>query len=353
MVVCFTETETGSERFFEEELQDHRIGFFPDLEDIPIETECLSIFINSRITAEFLANHSSLHFIATRSTGVDHIDLEACNARGIAVSSVPAYGENTVAEHTFALLLAVSRRIRQALMIKRKGQFSLEMFRGFDLKGKTIGVVGAGRVGLHVIRIAKAFGMQVIAMDPNPSGVLSEVLGFDYVSFDELLQRSQIISLHAPFTPATLHLFNREAFAKCRRGVIIINTARGSLIKTEALLEALDSGLVAGAGLDVLEDERLFRNEGSRLVADRIIKDLQRISSPEEAHIRNPERLAEIQQLTANESLLSRPNVVFTPHIAFNSVEAVHRINEVTVENILAFAAGSPINLVNAQVTAS
>lgn len=347
MIICFTETEKSSERFLEEHLQDHAIGFFSDLEDIPAEAECLSIFINSRITREFLENHGQLRLIATRSTGVDHIDLASCNERNIAVSSVPTYGENTVAEHTFALLLAISRRIRQALTAKRRGQFSLEAFRGFDLKDKTIGIVGAGRIGLHVIRIAKAFGMQVIATDPIPSSLLSEVLDFEYVSFDELLQRSHIISLHAPFTAATLHLFNRETFAKCRRGMILINTARGSLIKTEALLEALDSGVVAGAGLDVLEDERLFRSEGSRLMTDRIIKDLQQISSPEEMHIRNPERLAEIQRLTANESLLSRSNVVFTPHIAFNSAEAVQRINEVTLQNIIAFAAGTPINLVS------
>jgi D-lactate dehydrogenase len=112
------------------------------------------------------------------------------------------------------------------------------------------------------------------------------------------------------------------------------------------LLEAIESGLVAGAGLDVLEDERLFRNQASRLVTDRIVKDLQQISSPEEMHLRHPERLAEIQQLTENESLLSRPNVIFTPHIAFNSAEAVHRIDEVTAQNIIAFAAGTPINLV-------
>jgi D-lactate dehydrogenase len=346
MIICFTETESESERFFDEHLQDHALGFFSDLEEIPAEAECLSIFINSRITKEFLENHSQLRLIATRSTGVDHIELEACTERGIAVSYVPTYGENTVAEHTFALLLAISRRIRQALMTKRRGQFSLETFRGFDLKDKTIGIVGAGRIGLHVIRIAKAFGMQVIATDPNPSGLISEVLGFEYVSFDELLQRSHIISLHAPLTPATLHMFDNETFAKCRPGVVIINTARGSLIKTEALLEALDSGMVAGAGLDVLEDERLFRSEASRLVTDRIVKDLQQISSPEEMHIRHPERLAEIQRLTANESLLSRPNVIFTPHIAFNSAEAVQRINEVTLQNIIAFAAGTPINLV-------
>jgi D-lactate dehydrogenase len=346
MIICFTETESESERFFEEHLQSHRIGFFSELEDIPAEAECLSIFINLRITTEFLEKHSQFRLIATRSTGVDHIDLEACNERGIAVSFVPTYGENTVAEHTFALLLAISRRIRQALTMKRGGQFSFEALRGFDLKDKTIGIVGAGRIGLHVIRIAKAFGMQVIATDLNQSVLLSEVLGFEYVSFDELLQRSHIISLHAPLTPATLHLFNHETFAKCRRGVVIINTARGALIKTEALLDAMESGVVMGAGLDVLEDERLFRSEASRLVTDRIVKDLQQISSPEEMHLQHPERLAEIQQLTENESLLSRPNVIFTPHIAFNSAEAVHRIDEVTVQNIIAFAAGTPINLV-------
>jgi D-lactate dehydrogenase len=142
-------------------------------------------------------------------------------------------------------------------------------------------------------------------------------------------------------------MLNRETLAKCRPGVIIINTARGALIKTEALLEAIDSGAVGGVGLDVLEDERLFRSDAPGLVAAQIVADLQQVSSPEEMHMRHPERLAEIQRLTANESLLSRPNVIFSPHIAFNSVEAVRRIDEVTVENILAFAAGKPINVVS------
>jgi D-lactate dehydrogenase len=345
MNIYFTETEPESERFFEAKLHNHGIDFCGELTEIPADADFLSIFINSPIDADFLESHPKLRLIAARSTGVDHIDLKSCNEKGVTVSFVPSYGENTVAEHTFALLLAISRRIRPALTMKRSGKFSFEAFRGFDLKDKTIGIVGAGRIGLHVIRIAKAFGMHVMATDLDRSELLAEVLGFDYVSLDELLQRSDIVSLHVPLTPATVHLLNRGTLAKCRRGVIIINTSRGGLIETEALLEAMGSGVVAGVGLDVLEDERLFRSDASKLVAEQIVADLQRISSPEERHMRNPERLAEIQRLTANETLLSRPNVIFTPHIAFNSAEAVRRIDELTVQNILAFAAGKPINV--------
>lgn len=346
MNVYFTETEPESEQFFETSLPNEQIAFFEDLTETPADAECLSIFITSRITTEFLEAHPSLRFIATRSSGVDHIDLDECSRRGVTVSYVPSYGENTVAEHTFALLLAISRRIRQALTMKRGGSFSFEALRGFDLKDKTIGLIGAGRIGLHVIRIAKAFGMNVVAFDVNRADVLAEVLGFQYVEFDDLLQRSDIVSLHVPLTPVTVHLLNRDTLAKCRRGVVIINTSRGALIDTVALIEAMDSGIVTGVGLDVLEDERLFRSDATRLVADQIVADLQRVSSPEETHMRNPERLAEIQRLTANESLLSRPNVVFTPHIAFNSAEAVRRIDEVTVQNIVGFVAGKPINIV-------
>ena len=346
MIICFTETEPQSESYFETHLAEEQISFCDELTEVGPDVECLSIFIGSRITDQFLQDHQKLRFIATRSTGVDHIDLAACNQRGVTVSFVQSYGENTVAEHTFALLLAISRRIRQAITMKRGGSFSFEALRGFDLKDKTIGVVGAGRIGLHVIRIAKAFGMNVLAYDINPAPIIAEVLGFEYVAFEELLQKSDIVSLHAPLNPGTLHMLNRENLAKCRPGVIIINTGRGALIDTEALLAALDSGLVGGAGLDVLEDERLFRSDASKLVAEQIVADLQRISSPEETHMRNPERLAEIQRLKANESLLSRSNVVFTPHIGFNSAEAVRRIDEVTVANIRAFAAGRPINVV-------
>jgi D-lactate dehydrogenase len=346
MKVCFTETEPESERYFEANLLGEDIEFFDDLSGVPPDAECLSVFIASKIDLDVFKTHPKIRFVTTRSSGVDHIDLDACKAHGVTVSYVPSYGENTVAEHTFALLLAISRRIRQSSTMNRTGSFSFEALRGFDLKDKTIGVVGAGKIGLHVVRIAKAFGMNVIAYDVNAPAIIAEILGFDYVSLDDLLRRSDIISLHTPLLPATFHLLNRDTLAKCRRGAIIINTARGALIDTEALLEALDSGLVGGVGLDVLEDERLFRADASKLVTEQIVADLQKISSPEERHMRHPERLAEIQRLKANESLLSRPNVIFTPHIAFNSAEAVRRIDEVTVQNIRAFAADAPINVV-------
>jgi D-lactate dehydrogenase len=169
------------------------------------------------------------------------------------------------------------------------------------------------------------------------------------VPFDETLQRSHILTLHIPLTPATVHLLDRNAFAKCRRGVLVINTARGGVIHTESLLEALESGLVGGAGLDVLEDERVFRKEASRVITDQIVAHLHaEPTSPEERHQRDPERLEEIRRLGRNERLLARNNVVFTPHTAFNSVEAVERIDAVTTENIRAFLAGTPVNVVSA-----
>jgi D-lactate dehydrogenase len=156
-----------------------------------------------------------------------------------------------------------------------------------------------------------------------------------------------VLSLHVPLTPATVHLIDRDAFAKCREGVIVINTARGGVIDTEALLEALDSGRVAGAGLDVLEDERVFRKTASRVIADQIVEVLHaEPASPEERHQRDPERLQELRTLGRNEALLARPDVVFTPHVAFNSVEAVERIDNVTIENIRAFVAGTPTNTI-------
>ena len=149
---------------------------------------------------------------------------------------------------------------------------------------------------------------------------------------------------YAPLTSETYHMLNREAFAKCRRGVILINTERGALIDTVALNEALDDGIVAGAGLDVLEDERVMHKEIGKIVSERIIKDLQGLS--EEAVLRRPDGQREMQNLMQNQRVLARDNVVFTPHVAFNSVEAVERINTLTVENICAFLGGQPLNLV-------
>ena len=268
-----------------------------------------------------------LKMVATRSTGYDHIDLKAARRRGIAVANVPSYGENTVAEHTFALFLSLSRNVHKAYLKTTQADFSLEGLQGFDLKGKILGVVGAGHIGLHVIKIAKGFGMKVLAYDVRRQPFLSEVLDFQYASLNELLQASDIVTLHTPYGPQTHHLINRPAIQQMKRGALLINTARGSLVETDALVWGLDQGIVGGAALDVLEGEDLIKEERQLLSAD----------------------FSKEKLVTAlkNHILLHRENVVITPHIAFFSKEALQRIVETTVSNIFNFLSGTPTNLVN------
>jgi len=306
-------------QFYHEELSN---GHLSEIKSFDV----LSVFIYSRVTAAYLSKLPKIRFIATRSTGFDHLDLAACRKKKIAVSNVPSYGENTVAEHTFALILSLSRNIHKAYVRTMRTDFSLQGLRGFDLKGKTLGVVGAGNIGLHVIRMAKGFSMNVLAFDVNRNRFLEEVLGFRYVSLDELMAQSDIISLHAPHTPKTHHMINRSNIRKIKNGALLINTARGGLIDTHALVEALDKGILGGAGLDALEGEELIKEE----------KQILSQQYPQE----------KLETLLKNHILINRDNVVITPHIAFNSQEALQRIIETTVENIQGFASKSIINRV-------
>ena len=220
-----------------------------------------SVFIRSGASREVLARIPEICGIATRSTGYDHIDVAACRERGLVVSNVPTYGENTVAEHTFGLMLALSRKIHQAYVRTTQGNFSLQGLRGVDLRGRTLGVAGTGHIGLHVIRIGRGFGMRVVATELREQPLLAEVLGFDYLPLDDLLARSDIVSLHVPYTPETHHLQNKDRLTRMRRGSRLIDTARGGLVDAEALLWALDEGILAGAGLDVIEGEELMAEE--------------------------------------------------------------------------------------------
>ncbi|MHB0940071.1 MAG: NAD(P)-dependent oxidoreductase [Armatimonadota bacterium] len=291
------------------------------------DAQILSVFVHSLVTREVIDRMPELRFIATRSTGYDQIDLEACNERGIPVSNVPRYGENTVAEHTFGLILSLSRKIYKAYQRTIAGDFSLRGLEGFDIKDKTLGVVGAGSIGLHVIRIAKGFGMDVLAYDVKPNDLIADVLRFQYVSLEELFRRSDIVSLHAPYSPATHHMINEESLKTFKRGSLLINTARGGLVDTAALLWALDEGILAGAGLDVLEGEELIEEEERLLAA--------------------PEAGEKLRLLLRRNILLRRPDVLVTPHMAFYSQEALERILETTVDNIRAFLEGHPQNVVN------
>ncbi len=286
----------------------------------------LSVFVGSRVGADVIEACPDLELIATRSTGFDHIDLATCAKRGIKVATVPNYGENTVAEHTFALILALSRNVHKAWVRTQRHDFSLGGLQGFDLRGKTLGVIGTGNIGLHVAKIGRGFGMRVLAFDPKPNTVMADVVGFEYAELDDVVGQADIVSLHAPYSPRTHHLVDRELLEKFRRGALLINTARGGLVSTEALLWALDTGILRGAGLDVLEGEEVLTEDRRMLALER-----------------DSERL---RTLIENQLLVGRENVVVTPHIAFDSVEAVQRIREVTAGNIAGFLRGTPQHLV-------
>jgi len=344
VIIYFVETEPGEQEFYTHGLLGHDVRFVPTLAEIGDDAEVLAPFINAKVAGDFLAAHPRLRLIATRSTATDHVDLPACQAHGVAVAHVPFHAETTVAEHTFALLLAISRRMREVMLAPKGGRFSYEATRGFELAGKTLGIIGMGHIGQRVAHLAQAFEMHILACDVAQPAHVASALGFKFVPLDELLAHSEIISLHAPLVPATYHLLNRETLAKCQPGVIIINTARGSLIDTFALRDALDSGQVGGAGLDVLQDERVMRAPASKIIAADIIAHLRSDALAYDA--RDADRIRELEELMLGDAVLARPNVVCTPHVAFNSIEAVERLQQMTVENINAFAAGTPVNLV-------
>lgn len=328
------------DEFFSRELPEHDTRFVKRLEQVDADAEVLSGFIDSTIPASFLESHPALRLIAARSTATDHIDLEACRTRGITVCHVPGYGDTTVAEHTFALLLALSRRLRETMLTPTRGNFSYAAVRGFDLAGKTIGIIGAGHIGRRVASLARAFRMEVLAFDVAPA---DPEPGMQFVPLAELLARSHVVTLHTPLTPETHHIINEASLAQCRRGVILLNTARGGLVQTSALRAALDSGHVGGAGLDVLEDERVMRAPASQIIASEIVRKLQEDGNTRESH--DAERLAALQEVMLSDSILSRSNVVFTPHVAFNSTEAHERLLVTTVQNIRAFLADKPVNV--------
>jgi D-lactate dehydrogenase len=291
------------------------------------DAQIISTFVYSDVDRRVLEQLAAVKMIATRSTGFDHIDLAYCGERGIIVSNVPTYGENTVAEHVFALLLTISHRMREAIERARSGPFSPLGLQGFDLAGKTLGVLGTGSIGRNVIRIARGFEMAVIASDLNRDEALARSLGFRYASFEEVLGAADILTLHVPATATTHNLISDSQFAQMKDGVVLINTARGTLVDARALIEALRRGKVAAAGLDVLPDEPMIREE-AELICSTFCN--QR----------------DLRNVVADHVLLRMPNVVVTPHSAFNTKEAVGRIVRTTIENIEAYIAGRPRNTV-------
>jgi len=293
------------------------------------DAEAVSPFVNSKLGAEVLARFPSLKLVATRSTGYDHIDLAYCAAHGVTVCNVPDYGDSTVAEHVFALLLAVARNLVGAVERTRRGNFSQSGLRGFELRGKTLGVIGTGRIGRRAIEIAKGFGMTVTAFDLHPDEAAAHRLGFRYADVDAVLATADVLTLHVPATPETAGLLSDRAFGLMKPGAVVINTARGNIIDIPALVRALADGRLRAAGLDVLPQEPLIREEAQIFRAD----------APARGH--------DLRALVANHVLLRFPNVIVTPHNAYNTDSAVRRIIETTLDNIEAFARGEPRNVVS------
>lgn len=289
--------------------------------------EVVSTFINSRLDAAVLGHFPDLKLIATRSTGYDHIDLAWCAAEEVEIANVPDYGDVTVAEHSFALMLAAARYLVPAVERTRRGDFSQDDLRGIELRGKTLGVVGTGRIGRRAIEIARGFGMTVIAFDVEPQQSTADDLGFTYLPFAEVLAQADILTLHLPASPQTQDLISDTEFERMKTGALLINTARGNIVSVPALVRALANGKIRAAGLDVLPQEPLVREEAEVFRGPPLAKE-------------------NLEALVANHVLLRFPNVIVTPHIAYNTHEAVARIIDTTIGNIEAFARGSPQNIV-------
>lgn len=331
--IAFFEVEPWEADYLKERLKGHELVFTQERLSMDnaakySDADIISLFVNCDASIEVLSKFPKLKFINTSSTGFDHINLPECDARKIPVSNVPSYGENTVAEHAFALLLALSRKIIPSIEKTRKGKFETgPELRGFDLKGKTIGVLGTGRIGVNSIRMAKGFQMNVIGYDAFPNKQLEQDLGFKYVSFEELLKTSDVITVHVPALPQTFHMINKDNIKLIKKGCILINTARGTIVETEAIIEGLNQGIFAGVGLDVLESEVELKEE-KQLLSKRFDAEKQKLMLEE--HI-----------------LIEYDNVIVTPHNAFNSMEALKRILDTAIDNISKFASGSPVNVVN------
>jgi D-lactate dehydrogenase len=327
MKIAFFDTHDYDRKYFDQQnLQfKHELVYFEPrltLQTVPLARGFTGVccFVNDRLDAETLAalaEDGVLRLIALRSTGYNNVDLHEAAHRGLQVVRVPAYSPHAVSEHTVGLILSLNRRIHRAYDRVRDFNFSISGFVGFDLHGKTVGVIGTGRIGAIFARtMRQGFGCKVLAYDRQPDSELLRDQIVDYVDLHELYKKSDVISLHIPLTPATYYLIDDQALALMKSGVLIINTGRGALIDSRALIEHLKSGHIGGAGLDVYEQEEgiFFEDLSNQVIQDDVLA-----------------------------RLLSFPNVLVTSHQGFFTREALTDIARTTLQSFSDFEAGRPL----------
>lgn len=301
----------------------HELTFFETrlgLHTVPLARgfPAVCVFVNDQLDAATIGRlaEGGARLIATRSAGFNQIDLDAAAAAGLRVVRVPEYSPHAVAEHTLALVLTLNRKLPRAAFRVRDWNFSLDGLEGFDLYGKTAGVVGTGRIGRTTATIFRGFGCRVLLSDLTPDAAFAQSIGAEYRPLDELLAESDIVTLHVPLTPTTHHLIDAGALARMKRGVMLINTGRGALVDSRALIEALKTGQVGAAGLDVYEEEEgiFFEDLSGQVLQDDVLA-----------------------------RLLTFPNVLVTAHQAFLTREALAAIAETTLASVTAFERGEPL----------
>lgn len=324
MKTLFFSAKPYDRQFFTSENQNH--NFRLEFVDEPLnrhtavlakDYDAICIFVNDSANAEVLEllAEQGVKLIALRSAGYNHVDLSKAKDLNIKVVRVPAYSPYSVAEHTVALILTMNRKTHRAYNRVREGNFSLHGLMGFDLKGKTVGLIGLGKIGIATAKILLGFGCRVLGYDVEKSNEI-EKLGVEYTDLDELYAQSDIVSLHCPLTPQTHHIINRASIAKMKKGVMLINTSRGALVETQAVIDALKSEHIKHLGIDVYEEEAdLFFED----LSDKVIQD--------DVFMR----------------LLSFNNVLITGHQAFFTEEAMQEISRVTLSNIASFDSGGEL----------
>ena len=301
---------SGEVFFFKEALDINNVNKAKD-------AHILSVFIYSKVTSQVIDKIPNLKLIITRSSGYDHIDVKYALKKGIKVAHIPGYGNNTVAEYTFALILALARKMKPMVENATKGIFTREGLMGIDIMGKTIGIVGTGRIGSHVARIAYGFGMKILAYDRSKNKEVVEKYNAEYVGLEELLSRSDIVTVHLPYNRATHFLINRFNIKLMKLDAMLINTSRGEVVELDAIVEALKEGrLAGGVGLDTIETE---------------------ITQEEELMRKTGLTTLKLKKAAEAKYLLSQANVIVSPHIAYYTKDASERILDMTVDNIQKF----------------